>query len=463
MQQEKYQAIGKGKPLQDSQVRSVEQPGRYGDGQGLYLVVSKSKLKGTLRKQWVLRIVTSDKRRDFGLGGYPAVSLAKARRKAEEYRSSVLAGIDPTLKVEEPEPVPVPTFAECARGCHEANAPRWKNRRHTDAWLQTLELYAFPVIGDMPINQIGRREVLRILEPIWAEKAETARRVKQRMRAVFAWAIGKEYIKDQPITESMDAVLPTMPKFKEHMKALEYKEVSAAMDTIADSNASLPVKLCFEFQVLTAARSGEARGATWAEIDLEDRLWKVPADKMKMGVEHRVPLSDAAMDVLARALELRDETELLFPSVNGKMLSDSTISKLMRENGVGAVPHGFRSSFRDWAAENTRASWAAMELSLAHAVGSDVERAYSRSDLLQQRRELMEEWAAFLTGTAPPLRADLPACLAHNEDIHAKCPCHNISLSQFLKQLTDRYGLRAALLGSLGMYLFGVAVGIMGN
>ena len=286
-------------PLQDSQVKSKEKPGRYGDGRGLYLVVTQSEKTRSIRKQWVLRIVIGGKRRDLGLGGYPAVSLAKARRKADEHRAAVAAGIDPTVKPEEPEPVIVPTFAECARLCHEANAPRWKNRRHTDAWLQTLENHAFPVVGDMPIDQIGRGDVLKVLKPIWAEKAETSRRVKQRMRAVFLWAIAEhEDITNQPITDALDAALPAMPKFKEHMKALEYRDVPDAIDTVANSKASVPVKLCFKFQVFTAGRSGEARGATWAEIYEEEKLWKIPAARMKMGADHRVPLSDDAMDGL---------------------------------------------------------------------------------------------------------------------------------------------------------------------
>lgn len=448
--------------LQDSQVRAKEKPGRYGDGRGLYLVVTKSEKTEAIRRQWVLRIVVGDKRRDLGLGGYPAVSLAKARQKAEEYRAAVAAGIDPTLRPEEPEPVVIPTFAECARLCHQANAPKWKNQRHTDAWLQTLERHAFPKIGDMPIDQIGRKEVLDVLEPIWSEIAETGRRVKQRMRSVFLWAIAKEHITDQPITDALDAALPAMPKSKVHMKALDYSEVPDAMETVANSNASLPVKLCFEFQVLTAVRSGEARGAMWCEINLEDRLWRIPGDRMKMGVDHRVPLSADAMAVLEQAKQLRDETGLVFPSVNGKQLSDSTLSKLLRENEVDAVPHGFRSSFRDWAAENAQATWAAMELCLAHAVGSDVERAYARSDLLQQRRDIMEAWAAFLNGTEPPLSANIPACLTENEDIDVECACHNISLSNFLRQLTEKYGLRTVVVGVLGVYLFGVAVGLMG-
>ena len=307
--------------------------------------------------------------------------------------------------MQEPEPPAIPTFAEAARECHKANAPRWKNQRHTDAWLQTLERHAFPILGDMPVDQIERGHVLSVLEPIWGVRQETARRVRQRIRSIMRWCMAHDLVQVNVAGEAIDGALPPMPRLKARMRALDYRDVPDALGTVAKSYASLSAKLCFTFQVLTAVRSGEARGATWAEIDLERGIWIIPGARMKMGIDHRVPLSSYALEVLAQAELVRDETGLVFPSVNGKTLSDSTLSKLLRENGVDAVPHGFRSSFRDWAAESTQATWAAMELSLAHAVGSDVERAYSRSDLLQQRRELMEAWGLFLYGAS---KANIP-------------------------------------------------------
>ena len=373
--------------LTATQVKAFKEPGRYGDGQGLYLNIAP---RGS--KNWVQRIVIHGKRRELGLGGYPAVSLAEAREKALEIKRKVAAGVDPTARIEGPV---MPTFAEAARSTHEANRPRWRNNRHTGAWIATLEKYAFPVLGNMPVDQIQQADVLGVLKPIWGEKQETARRVRQRMSTTFKWAMAHGFIERNPAGEAIDGALPPMPKLKAHHKALPYQDVPAAIETIAESKASLSAKLCFEFTVLTAARSGEARGAEWKEIDLDLTEWRLPANRNKSGKEHRMPLSEAALDVLGRASALKDDTGLVFPSVNGKTLSDSTLSKLVRENGIQGVPHGFRSSFRDWAQENTSASWAAMELSLSHAVGSDVERAYLRSDLLEQRRMLMEDWGRY--------------------------------------------------------------------
>ena len=371
-------------------IKSLSEPGRHADGQGLYLQVARG---GS--KSWINRIVINGKRREIGLGGFPAVSLSMAREKALENKRLVASGIDPAAKTERRV---VPTFEEAARECHKANAPRWRNGRHAKSWIATLEKYAFPVIGNMPVDEVQSSHVLAALSPIWGSKQETARRVRQRMRTTFKWAMAHGFVASNPAGETIDGALPPMPKFKDHFRALPYQEVATAIRRVSDTNASMAVKLCFEFAVYTAARSGEARGAKWKEIHLEDREWRIPASRMKGEVEHRVPLSLPAMDVLARARALKDESGLVFPSPNGKMLSDSTVSKLLRENGIAGVPHGFRSSFRDWASENTNATWAAMEMSLAHTVGSEVERSYARSDLLAQRRELMDAWAEYLGG-----------------------------------------------------------------
>ena len=371
------------------EIEALNRPGRHADGQGLYLQVAPG---GS--KSWINRLTINGKRREIGLGGFPAVSLSDARKKARENKWLVASGQFPTAKSERPV---VPTFEEAARQCHQANAPRWRSGTHTNNWIATLNKYAFPVMGKMPVNEIQSSHVLSVLTPIWGTKQETARRVRQRIRTTFKWAMAHGYVTANPAGEVIDGALPPMPKLKTHFRALPYQEVPAAIRTVAESKASLAVKLCFEFAVYTAARSGEARGATWQEIRLEAREWRIPASRMKGRVEHRVPLSQPAMDVLARARELKDDSGLVFPSPTGKMLSDSTVSKLLRENGIAGVPHGFRSSFRDWADENTNATWAAMEKSLAHTVGSDVVRSYARSDLLAQRRELMDAWAEFLS------------------------------------------------------------------
>ncbi|MCY4654384.1 MAG: site-specific integrase, partial [Dehalococcoidia bacterium] len=246
-------------------------------------------------------------------------------------------------------------------------------------------------------NQVGQQDVLRVLTPIWTEIPENARRVRQRIRTVFKWAMANDYISYKPAGEAVDGALPPMPKVKNHMRALPYQQVAEALRTVDNGPSNVVTKLAFKFLVLTAARSIEVRGALSSEIDPKERIWRVPPDRMKDGEEHRVPLSDQAVAVLSEAMEL-SESRLLFPSFYDpdKMLSENALSLMLRKRGIEAVPHGFRSSFRDWAAEQTSASHAAMELSLAHQVGSTVEQAYFRSDLFEQRRELMQDWADYL-------------------------------------------------------------------
>ena len=381
--------------LTHAKVKALKTPGRHGDGGGLYLNVAKG---GS--KSWVQRIAIDGRRRDVGLGGFPAVSLAKARERAAQNRDAIADGRDPVAEKRTPKPA-MPTFREAARACHEMNRPRWRNEKHATSWLATLERHAMPKLGQLPVDRITRADVLAVLTPIWGTRQETARRVRQRIRAVMRWAVAHGHRDGNPAGEGIDGALPPMPVIRAHFRALPYREVPAALETIVASTAGVAAKTCFEFLVLTAARSGEARGATWDEIDLDARLWTIPAERMKGGVEHRVPLSEAAIAALEEAASLRGESGFVFPSpVGGRRLSDMTLTKILRTVGLAerATVHGFRSSFRDWAAECTSASYAAMELSLAHHVGNTVERAYARSDLLEQRRALMDQWAEHVIG-----------------------------------------------------------------
>ena len=327
------------------------------------------------------------------------MSLAKARQFADAYRLAVAEGRDPLA---EKRRAATPTFAEAAVKVHEANLPRWKNGKHTAQWLSTLERYAFPTIGKMPLDRIERRDVLGILTPIWTAKPETARRVRQRIRTVLKWAMAHEFVEHNAAGEGIDGALPTMRRVRAHFRALPYTEIPAALDTVDASPASMAAKLCLRFLILTAGRSGETRGALWSEIDLDAREWRIPANRMKAGVEHRIPLPDAALAVLEQARPLRDDSGLVFPSPTrrGKPLSDMTLTKILRDNGLSdrATVHGFRTCFRTWASERTSAARAVMELSLAHAVGSSVEQAYARSDLIEKRRVLMQAWADFVAG-----------------------------------------------------------------
>ena len=373
--------------------RSISEPGMYGDGETLYLVVAPG---GS--KSWVQRLTIHGKRTDLGLGGFALVTLAEARHKAYENRRLARSGGDP---LGEKRKDTTPTFREAAQQTHEANKPRWRNGKHTVSWMQMLERYAIPRLGSMPVDRIGREHVLSVLTPVWNSRPETARRLRQRIRAVLAWAQAHNYVEHNAAGEGIGGALPSMPKLKVHFRALPYSEVAAALDTVEASGASMAAKLCLRFLVLTCARSGEARNATWAEINLEAREWRIPASRMKGGVEHRVPLSDAAVAVLEQARLLNDP-EVVFPSPmrRGRPLSDMTLTKVLRDTGLAekCTVHGFRSSARTWMSEKTSADHAVMETALAHSVGSAVEQAYARSDLFEKRRALMQRWADFLAG-----------------------------------------------------------------
>ena len=380
--------------LSAARVRALREPGRYCDGGGLHLFISK-----TGSKSWVQRITIDGRRKDIGLGGCPAVSLAQARERSAGIRTAVAQGRDPLADKRRPA---IPTFREAARAVHEANSPRWRNSRHAKAWLQTLERHAIPTLGNVPIDRIGRTDVLRVLTPIWTSRQETARRVRQRMRTIFRWAMAHGFIESNPAGEAIDGALPAMPKLKAHLRALPHQGVGEALKTVDDSQASIAAKLCFRYLVLTAARSGEARGATWDEVDLRGQVWRIPSHRMKKGVEHRVPLSSQVMDVLEEASTLRDDSGLVFPSPlrPGTPMSDMTLTKVLRATGLAerATVHGFRSSFKNWTLEETDAPWAVSESALAHILGNSTEQAYARSDLFDRRRALMQQWADYVTG-----------------------------------------------------------------
>ena len=376
----------KSRPLTAARVRTEKRPGRYFDGQGLYLQVDPSGAR-----RWLQRIVIRGKRTDLGLGGWPLVTLAEAREKALENRRIARSGGDPRMEKRD-----VPTFAEAAAEVIELNRPTWRNAKHAAQWSSTLKTYVFPHFGFRPVDEVSGADVMKALTPIWTSKSETARRVRQRIGAVMKWAIANNYRLDNPAGDSVDAALPKTPRIKVHHKALHYTAVPAALDAVRRSNAATASKLSFELMVLTAARPGEARNAEWGEVDLNTRTWTIPSERMKADREHRVPLSTQTMEILAEARSLDDGSDLVFPSRSGRPLSDMTHRKLLRTLDIDCVPHGFRSSFRDWAAEKTDAPHAVMEAALAHVVGDSTEAAYFRSDLFERRRTLMDQWAEYL-------------------------------------------------------------------
>ena len=376
-----------------ARARAVTQPGMYGDGGTLYLKVAPG---GS--KSWIQRLTIDGRRHDIGLGGYPLVTLTQARELAFDNRRVARSGGDPLAAKRRAS---VPTFRQAAEKTFAANKRRWRNGKHTRNWMQSLEKYAFPAIGDTVVHRIGREDLLDVFGPIWVTKPATARKLRQRVRATLSWCQAHGYVEQNWAGEAISGALPAMPAVTAHFRALPYADVPEALNTLQSTAGSTAVKLCLRFLVLTATRSGEARGAMWSEIDLGSREWRIPADRMKAGTEHRVPLSERSLEVLEGAASLRDDSGFVFPSPTrrGRQLSDMTLMKTLRTTGLAdrTTVHGFRSAFRDWASECTDADHAAIELSLAHKVGSAVERAYARSDLIEKRRLLLDEWGAFAT------------------------------------------------------------------
>jgi integrase len=389
-------------------VATVEEPGKYFDGHGLFLRVQNS---GS--KQWVQRITIRGKRCELGLGSPPLVSLAEARDRAFENRKAARAGNDP-LRAKR-ELTALPSFEEAAREVHRQHSPTWRNEKHSRDFIKSLEMYVFPKLGGRKVGEITAADVLSVLQPIWLEVPETARRVRQRIGTVMKWAVAQGWRQDNP-AENITKALPKHDRTKTHRRALPYSEVARCIEAVKASSAWVSTKLALEFLVLTAARSGEVRGAKWDEIDLHGAndirsairaTWVVPASRMKMKRPHRVPLSPRAIEILINAERIRDQTGLVFPSVRGKELSDMTLSKLVRELGFDATVHGFRTSFRTWVQEQTDYPREVAEAALAHRIGDDAEMAYARSDVIDKRVAMMVAWSRFLSQDGAKSGCDL--------------------------------------------------------
>ena len=367
-------------------------PGRYCDGNGLYLFVQST---GT--RSWIQRLVIRGRQRELGLGSVYLVPLAEARAIALANRKIARSGGDPLA--ERRRAKAVPTFAVAAALVIEQKRAGWRDPTYARAWLGRLERYAFPRIGERPVSEVNSADVLEILAPIWHLKAHTARSVRQRISAVMDWAVAMDYRADNPC-DRVGPVLGRQQHLLEHMRALAHREVAAAIETVRASRSSAVVRLAFEFQVLTASRPGEVRGALWDEIDMAGRVWTIPAMRMKANREHRVPLCRRAVEILDAARRFGDAGGLVFPSRGGRPLDEKRLRSLLKTNRIAAVPHGFRSSFRDWAAEETNHPREVVEAALAHTVQNKVEAAYARSDLFERRRRLMNDWAAYLAGAS---------------------------------------------------------------
>ena len=402
--------------LTAAKVKELNQPGRYGDGGGLYLGIAKG---GT--KSWVMRLRIDGKRTDKGLGGYPSVSLSAARKIADTYRVAVSEGRNPWTEVERDRMERaevldrIPTFADAARKLHtdKVEAGEISSIKHARNWIQMLERHAFPIFADTPVTEITQREVKDFLERLGPTLTETARRLRFRMREIFDDCIESEYITVNPAGDGIRASVKRWSKHHKvkHFEALPYQQVPGVIDKILDSQGMRETRLAFAFQILTATRSGEVRGATWEEIDLAAGVWNIPPERMKSDRAHTIPLSvqahvilQGARDAVNKRLKRRpdyDADGLIFPHPTGKPLSENALSLRARKDGLGCTPHGFRSSFKGWATAAGEWSWESIELSLAHRVGNSVAQAYFRDDLLEQRRPLMQAWGDYVWNIRP--------------------------------------------------------------
>ena len=386
-------------------VETVTEIGYHRCDRGLYLQVARS---GT--KSWLFRYKSpvTGKQREMGLGSVNLISLAAARDLALECRRQVLSGVDPIeergriKRIRQLEQARSITFKEAAEQCIASKKPEWKNAKHTQQWGNSLATYAYPVFGNLSVSDLDTDLVLKAIEPIWITKAETASRVRQRIETVWDWARARKYIEGENparLRGHLDKILAKTAKVKrvKHHAAVPYNQIGSFIKKLRDRKGSSALAL--EFMIFTAARTGEVRGARWQEIDLTTTVWTIPAHRMKAGQEHRVPLCDRAMEILNRIRSNYNSQEFVFPGWKaGTGLSDGAMLVLLKKMDVGPyTPHGFRSTFRDWAAEQAHQfSNETIELALAHTIKNKAEAAYRRGDQLERRRKLMAAWNRFL-------------------------------------------------------------------
>jgi integrase len=387
-------------------------PGRHFDGDGLYLEV-----RGLESKSWIYRYTLRGEERWHGLGSARDVSLAAARRKRDKARVQVREGLD---LVAERKRVKAAqklgngvTFRQAAESYIKAqqDGEAWSNRKHAAQWTATLVSYAYPFIGDLPVDVIERADIIHVLEPIWIAKAETARRVRGRIETIFDWCIarGDRTVNENPANRGpLIKGLPRQPRGQGHHAALPYSQIGAFILDLRRREGM--AGLALEFTILTAARTGEVLGAKWTEINADRAVWTVPAERMKGRREHRVPLSRVALAVLERARQAGEGSEFVFPNTGrGQPLSNMAMLKMMERMGMpDLTTHGFRSTFRDWAAEQTAFPSEVAEAALAHTIGDKTEAAYRRGDLFEKRRALMQQWATFCI-TAPAQEGNIAA------------------------------------------------------
>ncbi len=395
--------------LSPRRIETERKRGRFADGGGLYLQVGE---KGT--KSWLFRFMLDGKARQMGLGAVHTISLPEAREAALKCRKLLHEGMDPiearkeALISQQLQTASAMTFKECAEAYIKSHSAGWRNAKHTAQWTSTLKTYVFPVFGSLPVQAVDTALVMKALDPIWQVKTETASRVRGRIEAILDWAKARNYREGENPARwkgHLDNLLPARSKVKKvkHHAALPYDEIGAFMNQLSERESVSARGL--EFQILTAARTGEVMGANWAEIDIDKALWTIPAERTKTDVEHRVPLSTSEIALLEHMREI-SSSEFVFPGAKaGKPLSSMAFLQLLKRMGRGDLTaHGFRSTFRDWAAERTAFPREVAEMALAHTIGDKVEAAYRRGDLFEKRRKMMDAWADYC-GTVP--NADL--------------------------------------------------------
>jgi integrase len=378
------------KTLSAVRINSIAKPGRYADGNGLYLVVDPSGAK-----RWVLRTVVHGRRRDIGLGGFRLVPLGEAREKALVYRKLAREGGNP-VEVRRRGNAIVPTFADAARSALAQHRGAWRNEKHALQWINTLSTYVFPVLGEVRVDQIATSDVLRALSPIWLAKPETARRVRQRISTVLDWAKAAGFRTGDNPVEGVAKGLPRQNDKKNHFGAIPYGDVPAFARNLRAVVTNDFARLAFELLILTATRTNEVLKAEWSEVDLDKAIWTIPASRMKAGREHRIPLSTRAADLLRGARQINDGSQLIFPGRMADLpMSNMVFLMILRRMGANFTAHGFRSAFRDWASECTNFPREVCEMALAHTIKNKTEAAYRRGDLFDKRRHLLNEWASF--------------------------------------------------------------------
>ena len=380
--------------LTDLAVRKKTKPGRYADGNGLYLIVEESGAK-----RWILRTMIRGKRCDLGLGSASTTSLADARVEAARLRRAARTGADP-MAARRRERRAVLTFRVCAKKVHEQLAPTFRNPKHRAQWWSSLEMYAFPFFGDRDVDAIEPADVLKALSPIWTDRRETAQRVRQRIKTVLDWAKAAGHRQGDNAVDGVAKALPKSRRETKHHKAMPYREVGAFIHGLREFNTSESMRLGLEFMILTAARTKEIHEARPEEIDFESKIWTVPAERMKAHRLHRVPLSDRCIEIVRRAIELSDGGPYLFPSLRqSKPWSNNAFLSVLKRMGCQDVTgHGFRTTFRTWASElQPHVGWEVVEMALAHVVKNKTAAAYFRTDLVELRKGLMDSWSEFAT------------------------------------------------------------------